>query len=485
MTEKYILSLDLGTSSCRAFALSGSGRVLAQKSILFAPQRPGEGLSQYEAKALLAAQLDVLHGVLNDMGPSYAAGISVSCQRSTVVLWDKTTGEVLAPVLTWEDSRSVAEAAAAPISQEEVHALTGLYKTPYFSAPKIAWCLKNFPQALRAHAEGNLCIGPVASYLVWQLTQGRIFAVDSTLAQRMLLFDIHSQAWSEKLCTAFGISLAALPELRPSSADYGTYHYRGVSIPICAMAGDQQAAAVLAGLEKGESLINYGTGAFWLYHAGESPVVLPGTLTSLSVSSPSQKTSFFLEAPVNAAGSALLWLKAQGFSWAEKETDVLCQSAKQPVWILPALGGLGAPYWDFSISPVFAGLSPYTRPADWIAGMLRSIAFLVTDIASYLKENEMPLKGDILVSGGLSNINYLLQFQSDLLQTPLVAEEVSDATVLGAALLAADYLKWNTKNWHFSQKRERRFLPTLSFREAQDLHAKWKQFLRWCKELKK
>ena len=478
MSGKLFVALDLGTSSCRALAFNQSGEVLARKSLILAPKRPQNGLSFYDGNELLRAQKNVLNSLLTQVGAQNVRSISVSCQRSTVVLWHRQTGEPLAPVLTWEDGRAAAEAENAPVSQAEVHAITGLYKTPYFSAPKIAWCLKNCPPVKQAAGEKNLLIGPVASYFIWHLTGGKTFAADPTLAQRMSLWDIRTQTWSADLCKAFGIEPETLPEIRPSAADYGMYEFEQVKIPLCVCVGDQQAAAWNR-LKDGQTLINYGTGAFLLHNAGCKNICLPGLLTSLSASCEIPKSDYLLEAPVNAAGSAFQWLGAQGISFDAKKIDSLCALSQTPVWFLPALGGLGAPYWDFSLSPVVAGLSPLTQKADWVAGTVRGIAFLLADIVAYLRANKVPVSGPVAVSGGLAHLNYLMQFQAGLLQLPLVLRGESESTALGAAHLAADYLQEslqvNTNGETGS------FLPNLSVEDAKNLHQKWQAFLTWCK----
>lgn len=477
-TEPLIVAVDQGTSSTRAFAVALDGSIRAERTVPLSPLRPGEGLSEYDAQTLLESQERVLRALLAEIGPHRVQALAVTSQRSTVVLWDKQTGRAVAPVLSWEDGRAAAEAERADLSQEEVHQITGLYKTPYFSAPKIAWCLKNIPAAAEALKAGRLCVGPVASYFIWKLTNGKTFAVDPTLAQRMLLLDIRTLSWSDTLCRAFGVPETSLPRLLPSTADYGVYEYQGVRIPITVCAGDQQASVAFMRLQKTQACINYGTGAFFLYHAGtEKPVFLPGMLTSLGVSGADGKCAFLLEGPVNAAGSAVEWLRAQGIPFDPAETDELCRQASQPVWFLPALGGLGAPYWDFSFSPVAAGLSPRTRRPDWVAGVLRGVAFLLADIAVYLQTNGFALSAPVQVAGGLSRSAWLVQTQSDYLQMPLHLLHDVQSTVLGAARLAAGRAG---AQWPGPQAEV--FTPRLEAQQAQQLYARWRRFVAWCKQ---
>ena len=473
MKKELIIALDIGTSGCRAAAVRTDGTLAAQHYLPLLPKRPAPGLSHYEAADLVAAVKQSLHAVLDKTGPQNAAALAVTSQRSTVVVWDKQTGQAVGPVLTWEDGRAQAQAQNAAIRQEDVHVLTGLYKTPFFSAPKIAWTLENFPVCKELLKEGRLGVAPVASYIIWHLTCGKTFATDLTLAQRTLLTDIHKQTWSENLCQAFGIPTEMLPQLKPSAADYGAYAYQGVSIPITACVGDQQSAAVYFGLQKNKSLINYGTGAFWLYNAGENPVLLPGMLTSLSANGSGQTSSYLLEGPVNSAGSALLWLKAQGILFDDTEIDALCARAKNPVWFLPAFGGLGAPYWNFNTPTTVDGLSPHTQKPDWVAGVVRGVAFLLADIGAYLRANGCVVKGPVQVAGGLSHLSYLTQFQADLLQLPLEVSHQSDATVLGAAMLGAKTLGVSC----VCAPAYTQVSPKLSGAEAETLYGAWREFV--------
>lgn len=477
MTEKMIVSLDLGTSGCRAAAVSSSGVIKARKSVALVPVRRGVGLSEYDAETLFSAQREALHAVLDEIGPQNVLALSLSSQRSTVVLWDKSSGRAVAPVLTWEDGRAAKEAEACTLTQAEIHAVTGLYKTPYFSAPKIAWCLKNSPQAAASLQSGNLAAAPVASYFIWRLTGGAVFACDPTLAQRTLLFDINHHTWSDRLCRAFGVPVGILPSVLPSAADYGVYEYKGVKIPIRACAGDQQAAAYAMGVTAGTCAVNYGTGAFLLYNAGAEQKRLAGVLSSLSVSPEEGAEEILLEGPVNAAGSLFLWLNAQGVGFEQSQIDALCKTAKHPVWLLPALGGLGAPYWDFSVSPVAAGLSTQTKKDDWVAGAVRSVAFSVADVAYYLKQAGFePIKTS--VSGGLSRIGALVQFQADILQKELTVLDESESTVLGAARLAARYLGIG-EEWR-EVCAQHTVSPTILGAQADKEYQNWRKFTAWA-----
>lgn len=479
MTEKFIIALDQGTSSCRACAVDGQGVVRAQKTQTFSPQRDGKLISQYSAQDLLSAQREVLNSLLEEITPQRVAAIGVCSQRSTVVLWDKQTGDVLAPVLTWEDGRAQAQAQAADLSQEQVHQLTGLFKTPYFSAPKIAWCLQHEPAARQAARQHTLLAAPVASYLIWHLTGRTVFATDPTLAQRTLLWSMESGQWSPALCQAFGVPIECLPTLQPTVADYGNYLYKGVKLPILVCAADQQAAAAYHELAAGKTLINYGTGAFVLHHTGRQLAVLPGMLSSVAASTSLQDRQFLLEGPVFAAGSVLSWLQSRGIDFEIAHLDALCARAGHPVQLLPALGGLGAPYWDYTVKPCTQQVTPQTTAADWVAGALRGIAGLVADIVYYLRAHAQPVGPSVLVSGGLSRSHYLLTQQADLLGVPLSAQDQPESTILGTARLAAGQLGWDTSAWQTAPARQ--VVPRLTAQQTQAAYRRWAEFVAQCR----
>ena len=477
MSASYVVALDQGTSSCRAFAVGLDGTVNAQKSIAFPPHRPQKGFSQYDAQSLLHTQLEVLHTLLDEVGPAHVAGIGVCSQRSTVVLWDAQTGRAVAPVLTWEDGRASAESARVTLSQAQIHAMTGLFNVPHFSAPKIAWCLHNCPAAAQVAQQGTLRVAPVASYLIWQLTQGAVFATDPTLAQRTLLYNMQTGQWDETLCQAFGVPVHCLPVIKPSAADYGAYLYKGVKIPILACVADQQAAAFYQGLSAGQTAVNYGTGAFVLHHTGAQLTVLPGMLSSVAATTKPGEQPFLLEGPVFAAGSVLQWLQAaKGLSFDVSRVDALCARAQHPVQLLPALGGLGAPYWDYHATPVADQVSAQTTTADWVAGALRAVAGLVADIVYYLRAQGHTGNGPVYASGGLSQSRYLLQHQADLLQTPLVLRSQTESTVLGTAALVLA-----------GQHKQMPALPVASVNQVSpqgtpQLYKAWQAFVQNCRK---
>ncbi len=481
MNNKQILALDQGSSSSRTLAFDASGKVTARASRAVDTRRPSAGLAEFDAWALLQGQLETLQEVLAQVPIEQVAALAIASQRSTIVFWDRLTGQPLAPALSWQDGRAQQENAMADLPQEAVHQLTGLYKTPFYSAPKIAWTLKNVAQVRQAADDDRLCIGPVASYIIWHLTGGKVFACDPTLAQRTLLFNISTYNWDNTLLDAFGVKRQWLPLIKRTTDDYGFFEKDGKQIPICVCVGDQQAALQALRVVSGGACINYGTGAFFMRNTGQQCHFLPGLLTSVGAQAGATR-EYLLEGPVNACATVFAWLNEMGFSCSVEEIDALCEQAKQPVQFLPALGGLGAPYWDFSLSPVFSGLFPHTKKADVIAGAVEGICALLADIVFYAERYGIK-STEIKVAGGLSKNRALLRAQADILQMRLLPCVEVESTAVGAAMLACSVCGIDNSDWetmHLLPAVEPKLEPDL----AEEKYMKWHQFLNWCKTKK-
>ncbi|MDR0953142.1 MAG: hypothetical protein LBM71_02995 [Elusimicrobiota bacterium] len=476
MKEEIIISLDQGSSSSKAAAFDAkTGLTLAKAS---APLnfKASANTYEYDASELLQTQIKALEEVLKalPLGVKPKA-MAISSQRSTIVLWDAQTGQPLCPAISWIDGRAGLESIENPTAQEEIHAKTGLYKTPYYSAPKIQWCLKHYPAVKEALHKGRLLVGPVASYLIWHFNKGKVFACDAALAQRTLLFDINKMQWDHDIAKSFAIPLSILPQVRPSAGDFGFYK----DIPITVCTGDQQAALAATGvLEKGNACLNYGTGAFFLLNIGGVAADLKGILTSVSWNSLDKKPDYLLEGPINAAGSIFTWLKNLGLNFDQNNLDETIAAAKNPVWFLPALGGLGAPYWDFDTTPVITGLRPNSTAADIVSGAMRSLAFIMADIVFYINNAGFEVK-KLQASGGLSVNKTLLNLQSDILQAPILRREEKETSLLGSAYIAALNAGFTTEAWHSGDNFET-FSPSLSKLEAQGLYKQWRGFFDWA-----
>ncbi len=480
MPEKFIIVLDQGSSSSRALAfdLDGNIRYKAQRKIEAA--YPGPGRAEYDAEKLYLSQADSLSEVLARLPPgSEVPALGIAAQRSTVIFWDRNTGAPLAPALSWQDGRALDLLSKIPLSNTKLHDLTGLYKTPYYSASKIAWALENYPEVKAAAAERRLLIAPVAAYLVWRLSGGKSFVIDPSQAQRTLLFNLRRLRWEPKLLSAFGVAPEFLPEIKPSLGRLCYIEAAGRRIPVTSMLGDQQAAMLGLGLETPNSAaLNYGTGAFLLVNTGRKPLKIRGLLNSFGWQEGKGKKNicYFTESTVNSAGTALEWLRRKfGFFDELDEVDGMCRRSKNRVHCLPAIGGLGAPYWDFTTFTTFSGFSAHSDKYDVVRGVTEGIAYMVGDAFDLIKRKGIKIE-ELKVSGGLSKIDWLLQFQADITGARLVALEESEATALGAGLAAARGLGLSPK-WT-SKVSSRVFEPSIGEEERQNLIKGWRIFVK-------
>ena len=296
---EYVIALDQGSSSSRALAIDSRGRVAAMAQVPVRTRYPGPGCVEHDALDLARTQERALDSVLRRLPKKASvAALGITAQRSTIVLWDSKTGKPCAPALSWQDGRAAPLVAPLLDRQRFVHERTGLYLTPYYSAPKIRWLLENAPQVRDLAGSGRLRVGPISTYLLWRLTGGEVFAVDPTMAQRMLLLDIRSMAWDEELIALFGIPRESLPAILPTVGRWGTVVRGGRRIPVYACVGDQQSAAVGQGAQDtGEGVLNYGTGAFFLLHTGERAHRVPGLLTSVALTREAALRPFSSRAP--------------------------------------------------------------------------------------------------------------------------------------------------------------------------------------------
>ncbi|MGD9643875.1 MAG: glycerol kinase [Elusimicrobiales bacterium] len=480
MAEKFIIVLDQGSSSSRALAFTPEGEIRYKAQRKLEAAYPGPGLAEYDAEKLYASQADSLAEVLAKLPPdSEVAALGIAAQRSTTVFWDKATGVPLAPALSWQDGRALDLLGRVQLSNTAIHDITGLYKTPYYSASKMAWALENFPEVKAAAAAGRLRMGPVATYVVCRLSGGKLFVTDPSQAQRTLLFNLRRLRWEPKLLAAFGIDKALLPEIKPSVGRLGSVELAGRRVPVTAMLGDQQAAMLGLGLEAPNSAaLNYGTGAFLLVNTGRKPLKIRGLLNSFGWQEGKGRKNirYFTESTVNSAGTALEWLRQKFGLFADiGEVDAMCRKSKNRLHCLPAIGGLGAPYWDFSAFTTFAGFSPHSDKYDVVRGVTEGIAYMVADAFDLVKKKGLKIE-ELKVSGGLSRIDWLLQFQADITGARLTALEESEATAMGAGLAAARGLG-QAPQWA-SKVSARVFTPAIAEEERQNLIKGWRIFVR-------
>jgi len=469
-----VVAIDQGSSSSRALRLDAQGRVLKRAQVPLRIRHPAPGHVDHDPEELWSTQNRALERVLS--GHRLPEAIAIAAQRSTVVFWDSSTGKAVGPALSWMDGRSAPIVERLRSLSPVVMARTGLVLTPYYSAPKIAWALENLPEVRGLADSGRLRIGPVATFLVHRLTRGEVFATDPTFAQRMLLLDIDRVDWDEELLRGFGIPREALPKLLPSRAQWGEVRRPGGRVPIRAVLGDQQAAALGLGVAReGQAALNYGTGAFLLLHTGSQRPRVPGILASVASQAADGRVDYLAEGTVHAAGTSFDWLhKNLGVLRGSTEVDRLWKASKRRVWCLPAIGGLGAPRWDYKTQTLFFGLDSQTRREDLVRAVGEGIAFLIADIAQAVRAGGHPIRA-ARASGGLSRIGSLVRFQADLLQAPVLVSSEPEVTALGAARMAGLDVP--------AGKRERRVEPGMGAAQAERLHKSWGAFVEGAQRL--
>jgi glycerol kinase len=445
----YIVAFDQGTTSSRAVLIDKAGTVRDISQAPFHQYFPQPGWVEHDAQEILATQLSVFTDLLvrNGLQPSDIDSIGITNQRETTVVWDRNTGQPLCHAIVWQCRRTapiVERICADPIVRTRIKETTGLVPDAYFSASKIKWMLDNVPGARERAEAGDLLFGTVDCWLVWNLTGGRVHATDVTNASRTMLFDIHSGTWDPWLCRLFGIPRDMLPEVRPSSGDFGWTAHPSIAgdIPIRGVAGDQQAA--LFGqccFDAGEAKNTYGTGCFLLMNTGADAVSSQnGLVTSIAATPPSvDHIEYVLEGSVFMAGALIQWLVEEaGLVDSVAEVELLANSVPDAggVYVVPAFTGLGAPYWDAQARGAIYGLTRGTTRAHIVRASLESLAYQVNDLIGAMEaDSGMPICA-LAVDGGASRNDSLMTFQSRLSDVQVVRPSNTESTAMGAAYLA-------------------------------------------------
>ena len=450
--KKYVIALDEGTTSARSVLIDAHGEVAGVAQREFDQIYPHPGWVEHDARAILQAQLGTAAELLAAGGVEAGDidSIGITNQRETTVVWNRETGEPIANAIVWQCRRTAAMVDAIcgdPEVAQAVSAKTGLVPDAYFSASKVKWLLDNVEGARELANEGKLAFGTIDSWLIWALTDGQVHATDPTNASRTMLFDIHTMQWDEWLCGLFDVPMSMLPEVRPSSGDFGVTAGAGLGeglpagIPIRGVAGDQQSA--LFGqccFEPGQAKNTYGTGCFLLMNTGsEAPASRNGLVTTIAASAPGSGTHYALEGSVFMGGALIQWIRdGLGLISSAAESEELARSVEscEGVYIVPAFTGLGAPYWDADARGAIYGLTRGTTTAHIVRAALEALAYQVYDLVGAMEADAgMPLKV-LNVDGGACANDFLMQFQSDILGKPLRRPVNVETTALGAAYLA-------------------------------------------------
>ncbi len=449
MSGKYVIALDQGTTSSRAILVNHAGEMVDVVQREFEQIYPKPGWVEHNPHDILNSQLGSLTELIAKHGLSAddIDSIGIDNQRETTIVWDPSTGMPIANAIVWQCRRTadlVEELCGDAAVAAEVRARTGLMPDAYFSASKIRWLLDNVAGAREKAEAGELLFGTVDTYLVWVLTGGLVHATDETNASRTMLYNIHERRWDPWLLELFGVPASMLPEVRPSSGSFGETSFPGLpaGIPITGVAGDQQAA--LFGqccFEAGQAKNTYGTGCFMLLHTGHEAVESKNSLVTTIVASPpnTEGCEYALEGSVFVGGAVVQWLRDEvGIIRSAAETEYLATSIEDTggVYIVPAFTGLGAPWWAPDARGSIFGITRGTGQAQLVRAALEAIAYQVSDLAVAMEADAGKPIEVLNVDGGASANNFLIQFQSDILERTLHRPQNRETTAMGAAYLA-------------------------------------------------
>ncbi|WP_371155235.1 glycerol kinase GlpK [Jannaschia sp. 2305UL9-9] len=441
----HILAIDQGTTSSRAILFDGSMRIVASAQQEFTQFFPNSGWVEHDAEEIWSTVEPTCRTAMSDHDVTAAdiAGIGITNQRETTLIWDRRTGDPIHHAIVWQDRRTAAfcRDLIAEGHEPMVTARTGLLLDPYFSATKLRWLLDNVDGA-RARAEaGDLLFGTMDSYLIWKMTEGRSHVTDATNAARTMLYNIHDGCWDEEICGLLDIPMGLLPEVRDCAADFGTTNILGGSTPILGVAGDQQAATVgQACFGKGMLKSTYGTGCFALLNTGDTPVTSGNRLLGTIAYQLEGKPTYALEGSIFIAGAVVQWLRdGLGIIGSAAETQALAEQADptQSLYLVPAFTGLGAPHWDADARGAIYGLTRGSGPAEFARAALESVGYQTRDLLEAMTSDMGGLGETVLrVDGGMSASDWAMQFLSDILGAPVDRPKVTETTALGAAWLA-------------------------------------------------
>ncbi len=487
---QYILSFDQGTTSSRAIVFNKSGAIISIAQKEFTQLFPKPGWVEHNPNEIWSTQLGVAAEAIAKAGITVkdVAAIGITNQRETVVVWDRTSGQPIYNTIVWQDRRtaSFCEELKAAGHHIAIQQKTGLVTDAYFSASKLKWILDNVEGAREKAAKGELCFGTIDSWLLWKLTNGTVHLTDVTNASRTMLFNIHTVSWDKDLLQLMDIPASLLPEVKSSSEIYGyTQHLLTAhSIPIAGIAGDQQAA--LFGqmcTQPGMVKNTYGTGCFMLMNTGDKPVFSNNNLLTTIAWQMNGKTEYALEGSVFIAGAVVQWLR-DGLQIIRSSSDVesLAQqvSSSDGVYIVPAFAGLGAPYWNQHARGTIVGITRGTTAAHIAKACLESIAFQTMDLLAAMQTDSGISIKELRVDGGATVNDMLMQFQSDLLNTPVIKPTITETTALGAAYLAGlavGYWK-DIEDIQQQWQRDKIFQPTFDDAQRNHLSKQWHRAIR-------
>ena len=489
----FILAIDQGTTSSRAILFDKRCRIRASAQQEFRQHYPRPGWVEHDPEDLWKTTLATCRAVLRKAGvrAKEIAGLGITNQRETTIVWDRRTGQAIHRAIVWQDRRTSDLCATLKQAghEEKFSVRTGLLLDPYFSGTKIAWILDNVPAARERAERGELAFGTVDSFLVWRLTGGKLHATDATNASRTLLFNIHSGEWDDELLNVLRVPRSMLPEVRDSAANFGATQSKllGGAIPILGAAGDQQAATVgQACFGEGMMKSTYGTGCFALLNTGKRAVRSRNRLLTTIAYQLGGERTFALEGAIFVAGAAVQWLR-DGLKIIRRAADTAALAEKadeqQRVYLVPAFVGLGAPYWDAEARGAIFGLTRGTTAAEIARAALEAVAYQTRDLLEAMR-GDWQAAADaatvLRVDGGMVASDWTMQFLADVLDAPVDRPQILETTALGAAYLAGLMAGYYPPPAEFSRswRLDRRFLPRMNAEVRAQKYEGWKDAVR-------
>jgi glycerol kinase len=485
-SRQHLLAIDQGTTSTRAIVYDDAAKVCGQASCELTQHYPRPGWVEHDPEEIWTSVRLVVRQALDAAGAErrQLAAVGLTNQRETVVVWEKGSGQPVAPAIVWQDRRTGDFCREHQADEPWIHQRTGLVLDPYFSATKIRWLLEQDAQLRLRAAAGQLLCGTIDSFLIWRLTGGKVHATDRSNASRTLLLDLEKAAWDEELCRYFSVPVGMLPQVRPSAADYGVtagLDFLPDGVPIRGVAGDQQAALFgQCAFVPGEAKCTYGTGAFFLQHIGDRPALSRHRLLTTVAASGDGPVQYALEGSVFVAGAAVQWLRdgLKLFVDASAIEQLAAQSdLEQPVLFVPGFVGLGAPHWVPEARGVLFGLTRNTTAADLGRATLEGVAYQVADLVDAAGRDAATPLQSLRVDGGMARNAWFLQCQADVLGLPVHQSAHGEATALGAAFLAGLHVGvWpNLESLRKLNKDVRRFDPQLDAGTRKQRLAQWRR----------
>ncbi|WP_286947537.1 glycerol kinase GlpK [Acetobacterium sp. UBA5834] len=481
--KKYILSLDAGTTSSRAILFNHDSEIVSVAQKEFTQIYPKAGWVEHDAMEIWATQSGVVTEAMSKIGATAEeiAAIGITNQRETTVVWDRKTGEPIYNAIVWQCRRtaSFCDELKARGLEDYVRENTGLVIDAYFSGTKINWILNNVPGARERAEKGELAFGTIDTWLIWKLTDGKVHVTDYSNASRTMAFNIKTLKWDEKMLKELDIPASMLPEVRPSSAVYGTTTLYGTEIPIAGAAGDQQAALFgQACFEPGMAKNTYGTGCFMLMNTGDKPVKSNSGLVTTIAWGLDGEVDYALEGSIFVAGAAIQWLRDEvRLVDSSPDSEFYCNKVADTngVYMVPAFVGLGAPHWDMYARGAILGLTRGANKSHLIRATVESLAYQTKDVLDAMEKDSNIKLAALKVDGGACANDFLMQFQADILGVPVDRPSIVETTAMGAAYLAGLAVKfWDgkadvTNAW----KLDRSFKPAMDADVRAKLYAGW------------